>query len=110
MYALSLSSSLIDLNADEQRIYIDEDELCCEQDAFWIHIGGNQWIHTDSVYRDSTGLYTKECSIARGIDKTTPKPDHKKPTYEKKWKCPFCYHYYTWGSKCDNDNCPSKFK
>ena len=94
----------------DERIYIDDEEFCCEQDCFWIHEGNNVWVRTDTVHRDHTGLFTHECSIARFVDKTTPKPIHQKPTYEKSWKCPYCYTYWPIGKACENANCPSKYK
>ena len=108
-----LAISTVNINADEIiRIYIDEQELCCEENAFWIHIGGNEWIHTDTVHRDNTGLFTHECNIARHAftGKDTPKPDNKKHGYEKMWKCPYCHKYWPIGKACENGDCASRYK
>lgn len=99
-----------DISSYDERIYIDDEELCCEQNGFWIHEGNNVWVRTETVHRDCTGLFTHECSIARFVDNKTPKPDHKKPTYEKSWKCPYCYTYWPIGKSCENASCPSKYK
>jgi hypothetical protein len=106
-----LSIGLFALSANvyaDDRIYIDEEEFCYEAGNCWIHLGGNEWIRTETVHLDDTGLYTHECSIARFQGKDTPKPSNW--WYEKHWKCPYCHKYWPQGKACKNENCPSRFK
>lgn len=85
------------------KVYIDEEELNMDEDAFYFHVGGNVWIHTDTVHRDKTGLFTFNCSIS--------KPNMARPSdYERRWKCPYCYSYWPIGTPCQNKDCPSKYK
>jgi hypothetical protein len=85
-----------------EKIYIDEEELKQGQDAFYIHLGENVWIHTNCVHRDGTGLFAYEFSLARSLN-------GNQCTYEKKWKCPYCYNYWPIGTPCQNKDCPSKY-
>lgn len=88
------------------KVYIDEDELKHGQDAFYVHMGHNVWIHTDCVHRDERGLFTYECNISRSA-KGLPGFEC---AYEKRWKCPYCYNYWPIGTPCQNSECPSKYK
>jgi len=88
------------------KIYIDEDEFKQGQDAFYVHMGNNVWIHTNSVHRDETGLFTYESSVARSVKLVSG----YECAYEKKWRCPYCYNYWPIGTACQNADCPSKYK
>lgn len=88
---------------DETKVYIDEDEMKSTSDAFYIHLGNNMWMQTNTVHRDSTGLYTYQGCIAKSL------ANAKTATYEKKWRCPYCYNYWPVGTKCQNAECPSKY-
>ena len=85
------------------KVYIDEEQLNFKSDAFHIHVGENMWIETNTVHRDSSGLFTFESSIHRSMR-------GPQAAYEKKWRCPYCYSYWPIGKKCQNDDCPSKYK
>lgn len=91
------------LNAAE-KIYIDQDEFKHGEDAFYIHLGNNVWVHTDCVHRDATGLFTYECSMAKTL------MPGMQCAYQKTWKCPYCYSYWPIGTPCQNADCPSKYK
>lgn len=82
-----------------EKIYIDEEDLKVEGDSFHIHIGGNIWICTDTIHRNSSGMYTYGCSLNRLTNME----------YERKWKCPYCYRYWPIGKPCDNPDCPSRY-
>jgi len=86
-----------------EKIYIDEDEFKTGQDAFYMHLGHNVWVHTNCVHRDQTGLYTYECSISKSMK-------GYQCAYEKTWKCPYCYNYWPIGTPCQNKDCPSRYK
>jgi hypothetical protein len=85
------------------RMYIDENEFSVkvEADSFYIHVGDNEWIGTHSVHRDEKGLFTYESQIIK-CDAST--------SYEKKWRCPYCYRFSSMGMACENKECPSHFR
>ena len=85
------------------KIYINDDDLDHKQDSFHIHVGHNVWIETDTIHRDSTGLYTFENRLLRSKSSI-------KCEYNKKWKCPYCYTYWPIGTPCQNKDCPSKYR
>ena len=88
-----------------EKMYINDDEFSTktEGDAFHIHIGNNVWLVTNTVHRDSTGLFAYECNLSRAMGSV-------KLDYVKQWKCPYCYHYWPIGQACGNKDCPSKYK
>ena len=90
---------------DNEKMYIDESDLSVNGDAFHIHIGHNVWLMTNTVHRDSSGLYTFEGNLNRSITGT-----RMGDGYERKWKCPYCYHYWAIGTACQNSSCPSRYK
>jgi hypothetical protein len=83
------------------KMYIDEKEMCSKKGAFHIHMGHNNWIQTNTVHRDASGLYTFESNI---------RIDPIQMAYERQWKCPYCYSYWPIGKPCQNPDCPSKYK
>jgi len=105
-FSPNVSKMLVDLEkyGDEDKMYIDEEEMKSNEDAFHIHLGGNVWIQTNSVNKDKKGLYTYRAAIARSMN------GGKIAAYEKKWKCPYCYSYWPIGQPCGNKDCPSKYK
>ncbi len=90
---------------DGQKMYISEEDIQpgVYDDLFHIHAGENQWYATTIIIEDETGMYTGTSSIVR--DSRSPEN-----VYEKKWKCPYCYHYWPIGTPCQNPDCPSKYK
>lgn len=88
---------------EDSRIYIDDEEIESSEDSFYIHMGYNVWLNTNTIHRDISGLYTYERSILKcstaGI----------RLEYEKKWKCPYCFHYWPIGTACQNKDCPSRY-
>ncbi len=105
-FSPNVSKMLVDLEkyGDEDKVYIDEEEMKSNEDAFYIHLGNNVWVHTNSVNKDKRGTYTYRASIARSMIQG------KMASYEKKWKCPYCYSYWPIGTPCQNKDCPSKYK
>ena len=101
---LCLSSLFIlsNVNATD-KMYIDKNDLDDSQDTFHIHIGENVWIETNTVHRDTSGLYTFEKDVKRDLRE-------KSIEYKKKWKCPYCSMYWPIGTACQNKECPSKYK
>jgi hypothetical protein len=87
----------------EDKFYIDYESLNTSQDAFHIHLGHNIWVQTNAVYKDDQGFYALESSLSRAIGKYNNE-------IERKWKCPYCYHYWPIGRPCGNKDCPSRFK
>jgi hypothetical protein len=85
------------LNAQSERLYVDEKE--CEFDqCVSIHLGGNEWICANALHSDETGVYVYESDILM---------DGKE--YVKKWKCPYCHFMWAEGERCQNPKCPSKY-
>ncbi len=82
------------------RMYIDEDEFTSQGDAFHIHMGGNVWIMTNTLHRDRSGIFTYEDSLNLV----------NQGTFQKQWKCPYCFQYWDIGRPCGNKDCPSKYK
>lgn len=80
------------------------EELDINQEKFLIHIGNNTWIETDSIFKDYTGTYTLECNILKSC-KDSPTME-----YKRTWKCPYCHQNWPIGIKCQNEECPSKYK
>jgi hypothetical protein len=93
-------TTLFSVNANE-KIYIDSNELDSSENNFKIHVGHNMWLETETVHRDSTGLYTFENNIVRSL---------KNAEYQRQWKCPYCHAYWPEGIRCQNPKCPSKYK
>lgn len=90
------------------KMYIDDEELCTKyHDSFYIHLGHNVWVKTDTVHRDKTGMFCFESSLCRSV---SPIGKGYYAAYEKQWKCPYCYHYWPIGTSCQNKDCPSKYK
>ncbi len=89
------------LSASE-KIYIDDDQLEHKHDCFHIHQGGNLWLETKTVHRDSTGLFAFEGSLLRS--------KNLRSEYKKTWKCPYCFQYWPIGTPCKNQDCPSRYK
>ncbi len=87
----------------QEKIYIDENEFSTDGDAFHIHIGNNVWLHTNTVHRDRTGLFTYERDINHSLNGI-------QIDYEKHWKCPYCHCYWPMGKPCGNKDCPSRYK
>ncbi len=92
------------LEASSKR-YIDGDDFSANAlgDSFHIHVGNNIWLTTNTIHRDSTGLFAYEYTLSREISGCNME-------YEKKWKCPYCYNFWPIGKPCGNKECPSKFK
>jgi len=91
----------------EEPTYIDDDDFSVKNDSFYIHLGHNVWINTDTVHRDKTGLYFYESSIKCSVVKSGKTSFL---THDKTWKCPYCYSYWPIGRSCGNKDCPSKYK
>lgn len=85
-----------------EKIYINEDEFKSEQNSFYVHLGHNEWISTNCVHRDETGLFTYDCHVAKTIR-------GRECSYQKTWKCPYCYQHWPIGTPCQNKYCPSKY-
>lgn len=86
---------------DSDKMYIDEDEMKSQDDAFYVHLGNNSWISTSSVSKDASGLFTYRACITKSINQKA---------YEKKWKCPYCFKMWPEGQPCGNAACPSKYR
>ncbi len=95
-----LSFSSVYCHAD--KLYIHPKSIDKRDDTFHIHTGHNVWIKTSSVDCDKKGFYTLKSDIKIGSWEN-------RMQYEKEWKCPYCHHYWPWGTSCKNEECPSRF-
>ena len=84
------------------RMYVTNDDVDDSTDCFHIHTGKNEWVSTQTMYRDKSGLYAKEDELLQISDKEL--------AYKQSWKCPYCYRYYDQGNPCNNADCPSKYR
>lgn len=87
----------------DDKMYLDEEQIKTTVDKFYIHQGGNVWIHTPTIHRDKHGLFTFESDLGRIKD------GFNVWGYEKTWRCPYCNQHWPIGQKCQNSSCPSKY-
>jgi hypothetical protein len=97
LFAMAVISPLC---AVSDKLYFNSEDLDTSHGNYFIHTGQNCWIRTEEINGDSSGMYTFESKIEK-----TPEGE-----YVKRWKCPYCNHWYDWGKPCTNKECPSKFK
>src|SRR5688500_8893152 len=94
-YAMHLSLTLLLLasavNALEDKIYINDEDIKATYDKFYIHQGDNIWLETNSLHRDSSGLFTLQTNLSI-LQNKGPNVE-----YVKKWRCPYCNHYWPIG-------------
>lgn len=90
-----LLALLFTFNLSAGHIYIDEADLEIREDTFYIHMGGNMWNETDTIYTDDYGLYYVETKTSKAM--------------VRKWKCPYCHMMWPEGQRCQNAKCPSKY-
>lgn len=83
-----------------EKIYLDPEDLYLSGESFHFHIGENKWLETNVVHKDSSGLFTYSHNIESLIN----------GEYKRTWKCPYCHHYWSIGTPCQNKDCPSKYK
>lgn len=105
MLAVS-SLSALQMPTVSEKMYIDAEEFSANTngDAFYIHVGNNVWLVTNSIHRDATGLFAYECNLSKALG-----PGHEMG-YERTWKCPYCYKYWPIGKPCSNIDCPSRYR
>lgn len=89
-----------------EKMYFDQCDVDTSENAFHIHIGFNEYISTEIMRRDASGLYTLESDLVHSHANSNAGQDL---VYKKTWKCPYCHQYFEVGSACDNANCPSKY-
>lgn len=100
LLVLAVFTSMMSFASD--KIYMSFDDVDESQNEFHFHIGQNEWLKTNTIHRDITGLYTLESDIFKNED--------IQAAYEKTWKCPFCFHHWRMDQACENAQCPSKNK
>lgn len=84
------------------KMYVTHDDVDDSTDCFHIHTGKNEWLSTQTMYRDKTGLYAKDDELMQISE--------LEAAYKQSWKCPYCYRYYDQGNPCNNADCPSKYR
>ena len=84
-----------DFASDQGKLYFDSNDLEISDQIFYIHLENNL-IETNVVRADQQGFFIFENEITNyGIE------------MEKKWKCPYCYHWWPVGQRCQNPDCPT---
>jgi len=81
----------------EEKLYFDTNDLEIGDNLMYIHLEDN-WIATNVIRTDQQGFYIfgndiTDCGITG--------------EREKKWKCPYCNHWWPMGQKCQNPKCPT---
>ena len=77
----------------QAKIYFDPNDLEISENIICIHLK-NSLIETSAIRTNQHGLYIFESDITNY-------------SVEKKWKCPYCYHWSPIGQKCQNPECPT---
>lgn len=105
MFFLTCVFSSIVLSADhvnestdlgyQAKLYFDSNNLEISANVIYIHLEDNL-IATNVLRTDQQGLYIFETDIT-----------HYEMASEKKWRCPYCYHWWPIGQRCQNKNCPT---
>lgn len=98
-----LTASVLPDIPEGEKLYFDLNEMPVENECFYIHLGGNEWVKSSSIHRDTTGFFTFVYNVAMKQTGTGVQ-------FAKEWKCPYCNHFWPWGQPCGNPNCPGKFK
>ncbi len=95
LYSFADLSALQLYQKQQAKIYFNVHELEISDNTIYVHQGDNL-IETNAIYSDQAGMYFFENDITK-----------TETAYEKKWKCPYCFHWWEYGQKCQNPECPS---
>lgn len=79
----------------QSKLYFAQNELEIEGSSMRIHFDDHV-AETNVLRSDQAGLYILENDITSCYS-----------VAEKQWKCPYCYHWWPIGQKCENENCPT---
>ncbi len=79
----------------QAKLYFDSNDLEISDNVIYVHLENNL-IETSSIRTDQQGFYIFESDITNyGTER------------EKKWKCPYCHHWWPSGQRCQNPECPT---
>ena len=79
----------------QTKLYFNSNDLEISDNVIYIHLDNNL-IETNVLRTDQQGFYIFEQDIT-----------NYEAEREKKWKCPYCYHWWPIGQKCQNPDCPT---
>lgn len=79
----------------QAKLYFDSSNLEISDNVIYIHLEDNL-IATNVLRTDQQGFYIFETDIT----------DYEMAR-EKMWKCPYCYHWWPIGQRCQNPECPT---
>lgn len=79
----------------QAKLYFVSNDLEISENAIYIHLE-EMLIETSTIRTDQQGFYIFEDDI---INYEAEK--------EKMWKCPYCYHWWPVGQRCQNPECPT---
>lgn len=93
------------LEGQDNKIYLNQDKVIYNQGSAFLKLDENYYALLPSIYEDDFGyfIFINNRNLLE-IDEISDKK-LKKP--EKKWQCPYCYHWYKFGEKCTNLECPT---
>lgn len=96
--SIGLSAAYVNDSPDpkyQAKLYFDSNDLEISDNVIYIHLENNL-IETNILRTDQQGIYIFEDDITNyGVER------------EKKWKCPYCHHWWPVGQRCQNPECPT---
>jgi len=120
-----------------EKMYIDPSKLYFSDEGIFLKICSDEWTQLDNICHDEQGYYliesvlpSESTSNLREYDFDTDNRHntnaHRSDEQEfyaygeeiieygsrvsplpKKWKCPYCNHWWEIGEKCQNKDCPT---
>ena len=82
---------------EAQKYYIPQGNLIVNDTGMQVLLDST-WVITKTLRHDEQGIYV----ISKDIILCG-----SRPTIEKRWQCPYCYHWWKYGEKCQNKDCPT---
>lgn len=79
----------------QAKLYFNSNDLEISDNVIYIHLENNL-IETSVIRTDQQGFYIFENDITNYAFER-----------EKKWKCPYCHHWWPIGQRCQNPECPT---
>lgn len=81
-----------------QKFYISYPNIVFESTNIYVQVK-DEWFKTNALKSDEQGFYVSQKDIVSCGARISSVP--------KKWQCPYCYHWWNIGEKCQNKDCPT---